>query len=242
AYAQADESLQFYRANDIPVSFLALSAARKYVSISNRLYRYFFRRGTSGQSIETVDQFMFYLSAVDSLESIEERVPTHARASYRSARRSLISNLVRDCWERTVGDLQTECFDLLLSRVGALDIILASADFCREALPMLVERLEYLDVPPVQRTRSVVLTTSHLKTGGLQSVVAAQAHIMSGEGIDVTVALHQNQGIDHPITPDARNATIVGNSWAEKIQSFINICSDVDADAVFDHHLLYNEY
>lgn len=242
AYARVDESLQFYRANDIPVSFLALSAARKYVSISNRLYRYFFRRGTSGQSIETVDQFKFYLSAVDSLESIEERVPTHARASYRSARRSLISNLVRDCLERTAGDLQTQCFDLLLSRVGALDIVLASADFCREALPMLVKRLKHLEVPRVQRAQSVVVTTSHLKTGGLQGVVTAQAHILAGEGIDVTVALHQNQDIEHPITPDARSAIIAGNSWAEKIQCFIDICSDVEADAVFDHHLLYNDY
>lgn len=242
AYSQTDESFQFYRANDIPVSFLALSAAHKYVSISKRLYRYFFRRGTSGQSIETVEQFMFYLSAVDSLDSIEEQVPAHARAPYRSARRSLISNLVRDCLERTAGDLQSQCFDLLLSRAGALDIVLASADFCREALPMLVKRLEHLEVPRVQQARSVVVTTSHLKTGGLQGVVAAQTHILAGEGIDVTVALHQNQDISHPITPDARNATIVGSSWAEKIQCFIDICSDVEADAIFDHHLLYNEY
>ena len=242
AYAQADESFQFYRANDIPVSFLALSAARRYVSTPKRLYRYFFRRGTSGQSIDTVDQFLFYLSAIDSLESIGEQVPDHARASYRSARRSLISNLVRDCLERTTGDLQEQCFDLLLSRVGALDIVLAAADFCREALPMLVERLSHLEVPFVEHTRSVVVTTSHLKTGGLQGVVTAQAHILSGAGIDVTVALHQDHDIDHPITPDARNATVVGTSWAEKIQSFLDICSEVGADVVFDHHLLYNEY
>lgn len=242
AHRQADESFQFYRANDIPVSFLALSNARRYVSTPNRLYRYFFRRGTSGQSIDNVDKFKFYLSAVDSLESIDDQVPAHAYASYRSARRSLISNLVRDCLERTTGELRDQCFDLLLSRVGALDIVLASADFCREALPMLVEQLEHLAVSPVQQARSVVVTTSHLKTGGLQGVVAAQAHIMASEGIDVTVALHQDQDIDHPIAPDARNATIVGNSWAEKIQCFIDICSDVDADAVFDHHLLYNEY
>lgn len=242
AYAQADESFQFYRANDIPVSFLALSAARRYVSTSKRLYRYFFRRGTSGQSIDTIDQFQFYLSAIDSLESIGEQVPEHARASYRSARRSLISNLVRDCLERTTGDLQEQCFDLLLSRVGALDIVLAAADFCREALPMLVERLSHLEVPFVEHARSVVVTTSHLKTGGLQGVVAAQAHILSGAGIDVTVALHQDHDIDHPITPDARNATVVGTSWAEKIQSFLDICSEVGADVVFDHHLLYNEY
>ncbi|UVI36665.1 glycosyltransferase [Brevibacterium spongiae] len=242
AYRQADESFQFYRANDIPVSFLALSAARRYVSTSNRLYRYFFRRGTSGQSIDTLDQFKFYLSAVDSMESIDGQVPIHAHASYQSARRSLISNLVRDCLERTSGDLQAQCFDLLLDRVGALDIVLASADFCREALPMLVKRLGHLEVPRVHLARSVVVTTSHLKTGGLQGVVASQSHILAGEGIDVTVALHQNQDIDHPITPDARNAAVVGSSWAEKIQCFLDICTGVKADAVFDHHLLYNEY
>src|SRR5699024_3062483 len=99
AYEGADDSRTFYRANDIPVSFLALAVARKYVSTTNRLYRYFFRRGTSGQSIRSVEDFKFYLQAIDSLESIEEKVPAHAQASYRSARRSLISNLVRDCLE-----------------------------------------------------------------------------------------------------------------------------------------------
>ena len=242
AYAQADESLQFYRANDIPVSFLALSAARRYVSTSNRLYRYFFRRGTSGQTIDTVDQFKFYLSAVDSLESIEDRVPTHALASYRSARRSLIGNLVRDCLERTAGALQVECFDLLTDRVGSLDIVLAAADFCREALPMLVARLSHLQIPTIHHAQSVVVTTSHLKTGGLQGVLAAQVHCLVVEGIDVTVALHQSQAVEHPITPEAQNASIIGSSWAEKIQCLLDICSEVDADAVIDHHLLYNEY
>lgn len=242
AYAQADESLAFYRANDIPVSFLALSVARKYVSTTDRLYRYFFRRGTSGQSIHTANQFAFYLKAIDSLESIEERVPPHAQASYRSARRSLISNLVRDCLERTVGTLQEDCFDLLTYRVGPLDIILAAADFCREALPMLVTRLSHLEVPPVRQARNVVVTTSHLKTGGLQGVVAAQVQILVNEGINVTVALHQRESTDHPITTEARSAEVAGTSWADKIQSLIDICTAAEADAVIDHHLLYNEY
>lgn len=242
AYEEADDSDSFYRANDIPVSFLALSAATRFVSTSERLYRYYFRRGTSGQSIGTVDDFKFYLQAIDSIGSIADRVPSHARASYQSARRSLIGNLVRDCLERTAGQLQEECFELLTDRVGTLDVILASADFCREALPMLVERLSYLEVPLVREARSVVVTTSHLKTGGLQGVVAAQVEHLVSEGISVTVALHQTTEVEHPISPQAHNANVVGNSWAEKILCLLEICFDAEADGIIDHHLLYNEY
>lgn len=242
AYEEANDSHSFYRANDIPVSFLALSAATKYVSTNQRLYRYYFRRGTSGQAVGTLDDFKFYLQAIDSIDSISDRVPSHARAPFQSARRSLISNLVRDCLERTAGRLQEECFDLLTDRAGTLDVILAAADFCREALPMLVDRLSYLEVPLVREAGSVVVTTSHLKTGGLQGVVAAQVEHLVSEGISVTVALHQTTEVEHPISPQAHNANIVGNSWAEKILCLLKICSDAEADGIIDHHLLYNEY
>ncbi|MCT2360004.1 glycosyltransferase [Brevibacterium casei] len=242
AYHDANDSVSFYRANDIPVSFLALAAAQRYVSTTKRLYRYYFRRGTSGQSIDSVEDFLFYLKAMDSFESIHDGVPEHAQRSYRSARRSMIGNLVRDCLERTIGPLQVECFDLLTSRVGEIDVILAAADFCREALPMLIERFDNLLVPTDRTAQSTVVTTSHLKTGGLQGVLAAQVHYMATSGINVTVALHQSDVIDHPILPDAAVAEIDGNSWAEKIQSLLEICIEVEADVVIDHHILYNEY
>ncbi|RAG66315.1 glycosyl transferase family 2, partial [Burkholderia multivorans] len=46
----------------------------------------------------------------------------------------------------------------------------------------------------------------------------------------------------HPILPDAEVAEIDGNSWAEKIQSLLEICIEAEADVVIDHHILYNEY
>ncbi|RAD62268.1 hypothetical protein DN508_36440, partial [Burkholderia multivorans] len=95
----------------------------------------------------------------------------------------MIGNLVRDCLERTIGPLQVECFDLLTSRVGEIDVILAAADFCREALPMLIERFDNLLVPTDRTAQSTVVTTSHLKTGGLQGVLAAQVHYMATSGI-----------------------------------------------------------
>ncbi|MDH5147275.1 glycosyltransferase [Brevibacterium casei] len=242
AYSGADRTSGFYRANDIPVSFLALSAAQKYVSTTTRLYRYFFRRGTSGQSIHSIDDFRFYLSAIDSIDSVESKVPDHALRPYRSARRSMISNLVRDCLERTFGKLQAECLDLLIARVGALDVILSAADFCRESLPMLVSHFEDLDVPRIADARSVVVTTSHLKTGGLQGVLAAQVHYLVKDGIDVTVALHQPELIEGAVSSEAEIARINGTSWAEKILSLLDICARTQSDVIIDHHILYNEY
>lgn len=242
AYAGVDESVTFYRANDIPVSFLALSFARKYVSISTKFYRYYFRRGTSGQAIRNIDDFIFYLSAIDSVSSIQSRVPFHARAFYDSARRSMIGHLVRDCLERTTAALQAECFALLVNRAGALDVVLAAADYCRAALPLLVSQLAQIEVPAVRDARSLVVTTAHLKTGGLRGVLATQVHYMADQSIDVTVALHKREPTDGSILPDANFAEISGDSWADKIQSFIEICLDAKADAIIDHHLLYDEY
>lgn len=242
AYSGVGETEQYYRANDIPISFLALAYAEKYVSVNSRLYRYYFRRGTSGQAIHTLDDYNFYLSAIDSIESIQDRVPDHAIEPYVSARRSMIGNLVRDCLERTVGALRAECLEQLTSRVGALDVVLAAADYCRPALPMLIDQYAKLCIPRVEVARSVVVTTAHLQTGGLRGVLAAQVHRMTEENIDVTVALHRREPTDRSILPEAKFALVHGSSWGDKILNFIEICIASNADAVIDHHLLYDEY
>lgn len=242
AYAHADNETKFYRANDIPVAFLALSFAQKYVSVTDRLYLYYFRRGTSGQAILNVDDFKFYLSAIDAIDSIAAEVPDHALRVYESARRSMVANLVRDCWEKTTGELQNLCMTLLSNRVGPMEIVLASADFFRAALPMLVSHFSDLHVQDVNHAENVLVTTAHLQTGGLKGVLAAQVHYLSEAKVNVIVALHKREANDEALIPTATVENITGGSWAEKIQIYVNICVDNQVDAIIDHHILYDEY
>lgn len=242
AYVHADSTLKFYRANDIPVSFLALSFAQKYVSIKDRLYLYYFKRGTSGQAISKLEDFEFYLSAMDAIASIENVVPDHAAEVYASAKRSMIANLVRDCWNKTSGELQSECMTLLVNKVGALAVILASADFFRAALPMLITHFSNLPVKEFRNAESVVVTTAHLQTGGLRGVLASQVHHLLEAQIDVTVALHKREESDEALIPNAKIQNIEGQSWADKILCYLDICAANQADAIIDHHILYDEY
>src|SRR5687768_11523896 len=65
-YEMFPADLVLRRVNDLPILFLAAARARKYVSITDKLYRYFFRRGGSGHAVADVAQFAFYMGAVDS--------------------------------------------------------------------------------------------------------------------------------------------------------------------------------
>src|SRR5690606_11740175 len=58
-YEMLPADLVLPRVNDLPVMFLAAARARKYVSIQDRLYRYFFRRGGSGHAVADVGRFAF---------------------------------------------------------------------------------------------------------------------------------------------------------------------------------------
>lgn len=248
AYAGLPHDLMLFRANDIPITFLALAKAKKYVSTSKHLYRYFFRRGRSGHRVENLDTFKFYLGAVDSIECIEECVRQVGRnlddstallASYESARLSIIGNVLRYCVREVTQEIQADCLALLSERAGEADVIRASANFCQDALVLLSRRGEVPEAP--QNVKSVLIATNDMMTGGLQGVVAAQSRYLVKNGLSVTIAVHKLDGAVHDLPPGVRLVEIGGATRADKLSAWLEICRTYNVDVIIDHHILYND-
>ncbi|GAA1812875.1 glycosyltransferase family 2 protein [Nesterenkonia flava] len=137
AYTRMPATLELYRADDLPILFFASAAARLYTSVPDRLYRYHFQRGGSGQRVESVDQFDFYLSSLDALEYMTPAVDrlaagTHAgsmdlRRSYEAARLTVIGNLLKYLPGTERSDLAERCLARLHARVSEQDTVRAAA-------------------------------------------------------------------------------------------------------------------
>lgn len=248
AYEGIDEGLAFYRANDLPITFLALTRAQKYVSTPERLYRYHFRRGTSGHAVDKVDRFMFLLSGVEPIGSVRELVaaaaaetdePASILASYDSARLHIVGNVIRGWAKDTTGTLQADCWALLESRVGTLDAVRAAASFFPEALFALSE---HVDEPrqPASPVRNVLVMTAHLDTGGLQFVLLDQVSRLTRMGYNVTIAVFRPTNRAITLPPDV-DVVVLDGSRQVHIDQMIKTLDRYDIDLVIDHHILYNE-
>ena len=249
AYARSSASSRFYRANDLPITFLALAAAQHYTAIPDKLYRYYFRRGTSGHLVETLDSFQFLLSALDSLDSIasavEERCAQAAdgnaiRVSYDSARRSVMGNLLRNILENTAPPLQQACLELLRNRVADdLELLIACATFCSAAIPLLTAAPRPA-FEARQEVRSVLITTANLRAGGVQGVAVAQARELIRTGHRVTLAIFDATPAVHIVADGVDVVYLDGGTDAERVRQWVQLINDVEADIVVDHHILYN--
>lgn len=248
AYAEIPVGAQYFRANDLPITFLALAHATKYVSLPDRLYNYNFRRGTSGHAIDGIEHFAFLLSGVDPVTSIEPLVrsvsgntsaPAAIIDAYESARLHIIGNVLRYCVRDTAGDLQRQCIALLVERVGALQAIRAAAQFCTSALPALAD---FATVPTSLRqpVKNVLLTTAHLDTGGLQSVLVDQASALVSAGYAVTIAVMRSSTDGVPV-PEGVEVVYLGDGLLSRLDHWVSICKSRSVDVIIDHHLLYNE-
>lgn len=249
AYHGLDPDLAFYRANDLPITFLALANARKYVSIRQRLYRYHFRRGTSGHAIETLDHFRFLLSGVDPISAVEHsvEVATSGRpdapevlASYESARLHIVASVLRNCIADTSGELQAECLSLLRQRAGDLDVVRAAAIFHPEALAPLSSNFDE-PAQTVGDVRSILMTTAHLDTGGLQSVVLDHVSRFTEAGYHVTIAVLRDTERELNL-PTGVEVVVLEGSTAARIDTLTATCRDHAVDLIIDHHILYNEH
>lgn len=246
AYEKLPADLELPRANDIPISFLALGAATRYVSTKARLYRYFWRRGVSGQQVEDTDGFEFYLGALNSIDSIREGVAGIAededddrvQRSYHSARLSIIQMILRYCIGIEDRDLRETCYAMLQHRAGSSEIILAAATFYPDALPFLAEHTKPTrdESSPI---RNVLITVGNLQGGGVQAVVASQAKYLAAAGFTVTVAVRSMRGIVQVLPEGVDLVPIQGRRMFEKLESFIDICRERAIDAVIDHYVLY---
>lgn len=249
AYDEVDDRLTFYRANDLPITFLAVAHARSYVSTSERLYRYHFRRGTSGHAIDDVKHFKFLLSGVEPISSIAHKVaeaaersddPQAITESYESARLHIIGNILRYCMRDTTGELQRTCLSLLLQKVGANDTIRAAAAFCYQAL----DALSAVTARPrdtIEEPRSVLLTTAHLDTGGLQSVLLEQADQLAAAGYKVTIAVMRSTTRFIELPAGVTLVQVQDGSLRERLDHWQSICRDHEIDVIIDHHILYND-
>lgn len=249
AYADVPPDLAFYRANDIPITFLALSHATKYVSTSERLYRYHFRRGTSGHLIDGLEHFRFLVSGIEPISAIADKVqlaaersanPLAIMESYESARLHIIANVLRYCIRDTTGIFQKECIAILKSAVSTLDLVRAAAAFVEEALPVLSSATE---VPPqaARNASSVLLTTAHLGTGGLQGVLIEQAIQLARRGYTVTIAVMRDASRAVSLPPEINVIEVDRGSLLARLDQWVSICQQYDVDVVIDHHILYNE-
>lgn len=247
AYAGIDEDLELYRANDIPVAFLALALAEKYISIEQQLYRYYWRRGVSGRAVDSVSVYEFYLGALDSIDSIRSSVDriglkmddaTGMRESYHSARLSIIQMILRYCTPIVDDELRAKCYAMLAQRAGAFEVLLAVSTFYREALPIIAEQVTRAPVlgPNVS---TVLITAGNLGSGGVQGVVASQAKHLVDAGFRVVVGARTLESQVQKLPDGVELVEISGATTREKLVSFMGICRDYDIDAVIDHYILY---
>ncbi|GAA2531872.1 hypothetical protein GCM10009860_09620 [Microbacterium mitrae] len=248
AYAETPPDAQFWRANDLPITFLGLAAANKYVGIGDRLYRYNFRRGTSGQLVSGMDKVAFFLSAIDSLDSISEAVKLRAslpggtstvEVVYDSARRSIVGNILRTIRESTVPDLREPSLDLLRARV-ADDIQLLKA--CASFYPRMLSSVSTLlsaDPLEARHVQNVLITTGNLRAGGVQGVVVAQARLLAKAGYRVTLAVFDNAKSVYAL-PDEVEIIHVHGDDVERISHWAELIRERAIDMVVDHHILYN--
>lgn len=249
SYAMLPSDLVLYRANDLPIVFLSLASAKKYVSIEDRLYRYWFRRGGSGNSTVDRPTFRFYLSALDSIESIEESIldlsskredPTPILDSYASARMSVVQVILR-YGRRVQEEHQSACLSMLADRVGAKDVIQAASTFFTDSLEYLARNRHVLTSPGRQPVRNVLVVAGNLSSGGVQGVVVSQAKHLRAAGFGVVVAVRTIKGVVHDLPEDVPLVEIQGDSTGSKVSNYLNILSEYEIDLSIDHWILYKD-
>ncbi|GAB3926787.1 hypothetical protein GCM10011575_08420 [Microlunatus endophyticus] len=251
-YALLPEQLVLNRINDLPVTFLAAAGARRYVSIPDRLYEYRFRRGGSGQLVEELAQFAFYAGGIDSVTSIEQAVRTLARRStdpqplidgYRTARLSIIGNVLSYLVKSVRSDLYESCLVLLHQKASAPDIVLAATLYAPEALGFLARHDAAIGSsagPGDRRVHSVLLTTRAITTGGVSGVLLAQARHLVEAGYRVTVVAHRDDNILDGLPAGVTFVRLTGSGLSDRLAEWAQICRSNAVDVVIDHRILYS--
>lgn len=249
AYDAVPEGLKLYRANDIPIAFLALAQATRYASVPSKLYRYYWRRGVSGQQVMSAEMFDFYLSALDSIDSIADGVKATGETkvddsglkdSYRSARRSIIQMILRYCIPIADPALQADSFNKLRRKAGPGEVVHAAATFNKSALTFLSEQTAQLP-HPTPKNKNVLIVTGNLGSGGVQGVVVSQAQHLAAAGYNVTVAVRTIDGLVHTMPEHIGLVELEGKNTPEKLETFAAICASLDIGAVIDHYILYHD-
>ncbi|GAA3287805.1 glycosyltransferase [Nesterenkonia halobia] len=248
AYELFPEDLTLPRVNDLPITFVALAAAQRYVSTPEHLYRYYFRRGGSGHHVEELAQFEFYAAGIDSAESMAPAVRTLARKTpdpeplldgYASTRRSIIGGVLNYMLKSSDEELHAACLDHLRGKVPATDLVLAAAEFAPDALTALTRQGTRIELEG-RSVQNVLLTTKALTTGGVSQVILAQAHSLVEAGYGVTIAARRPGSVLDGLPQGVRFVELEGKLPA-RLEQWEDLCRDHAVDVVIDHQILYSK-
>lgn len=248
AYALMPADLVLPRVNDLPITFLAAALATRLESIPDRVYRYHFGRGGSGQKVRDLRTASFYSGAIRSIDSIEPAVRTVAGTSadsdlvlttYASVRRAIIGYTTHYLAEHTRADLRDAMFAELFTRASASDIVQSTASHWPKAIDVLAAHGEAISLA-ARPTRSIALATNHLRTGGISGVVISQARVLHESGFRVTVVARE-PGSDLSSLPAGVDfAEVSGDTLGSSLAQWAEVCAQHDVDLVIDHQWQYS--
>lgn len=247
AYALMPDDLVIPRVNDLPITFLTAALATKYTSMPDRLYRYHFGRGGSGQKVADLDWATFYAGAIDAINTIASAVdqiaarsaePDFVRETYQAARSSIIGYTTYYLAEHTADHLLDATFEHLLTRASAREIVRGTARFWPGALDTVAVHLGIREIGE-RPVRNVLLTTNIVRTGGVSGVLLSQARFLARAGYSVTIAARE-PGSDLSIVPPGVDLIeIDGPDLASKLEQWADLCQKRHIDVVIEHHWLY---
>lgn len=248
AYELVPTDLALPRVNDLPLLFLVAALANSYVSIDDRLYRYHYGRGGSGQAVETLDQASFYADAIRSIDSIEPAVRSIARTrsnpallldAYDSARLSIIGHVLSHLLAHTAPHLVDDVLAHLNTCAPPVDLVLAAARFHPETLPALKRRgapVELGDAP----VHCVMLTTRSLTTGGVSNVLLTQATYLRQAGYRVLIVARRFDSNRNLVPEGVEFIEMVGRGLPERLTEWAAICRSRAVDVIIDHQVMYS--
>src|SRR5699024_9740720 len=208
AYAMIPADTEVYRANDLPIAYLATIQANHYVSVPDKLYRYYFQRGGSGNAVTSIDQVNFQMLALDSFRIIDNAVneatyyhsdPRALLESYTSLRYSIIGTVLRYVARIEDENLRRQAIAGLEEQTSRIEVVRSAARFQSDLLGVLPHYCE-VDTDPRREVTSILLTTSQLTTGGVSGVLLTQARLLLAAGYRVTIAARRS-GSDRSLVP-----------------------------------------
>ncbi|WP_433674935.1 glycosyltransferase [Microbacterium gorillae] len=250
AYAELPDDLALPRVNDLPLMFLVAALATRYVSIEEKLYRYHFGRGGSGQVVDSIERAEFYVSAIRSIESIRSAVETLAASheepqalteAYESARLSIVGYVTSQLIDRSDSTVLDAALAHLHEVASAHDIIQGAAQFYPRVLTVLKFHTPWQPIGD-RPVRSVLLATSTLRTGGVSAVLASQAHYLREAGYRVTVVARSKGSDPQAVPPGVEFVELESRELVDRMQEWAGICREHEIDVVIDHQVLYTRY
>lgn len=248
AYEQLPGDARFYRANDLPIAFLASVLATSYASIPDKLYRYFWRRGASAMAPSSREAIDFQTSVIDAFDSttpaIHEAAYRHSDPqtlldAHESARESIAAIAMKWTFEAEDPELFGYAVEQITQRMGRVGMVRSAARYQPAVLDVLAER----DQPVLlggREVKSILITSANLTTGGVSMVVLAQAKYLAQTGHRVTIAVRR-PGNDPRLVPEGvAFYEVTKGTLAEKLDAWADICAEEEIDVVIDHRILYS--